>query len=634
MSLLRQPVRFVFLPVGRRGAAVCVLAALLLVALLPETSQAASSLRRGEVTQINRMDFKPDPGNVGLGKRWQVPGKARGWRSVRIPHLISRRITGPYPGGTVGWYRLRFRAPSGANDAFRTDFEQVRRQSTVWLNGRRLDRNVDPYSPFELPLRGIRRGVNQMIVRVDYRKGRNPIEGWWNWGGVVRPVSVASVGRLSASSLDMTGNLPCFDAQCGGQLVGQTVLHNRSRRTIADPVLQLSVRAPSGETQTQVVRSAPLGPNRRRLVKFDLPVGAVQPWSPASPALYDVTATTLVAGQPQEIKRDQTGFRSIVVDGGRLKLNGRPLNMRGVSIHEDVPGRGAALRDSDIDGIVRQVKSVDGDVVRAHYALNERLLDAFDRNGILVYNQAPVYQRSTQLQSRTRRYQALREVRGSVEQAYSHPSVIVHTVANELAPGADTNPGVKAYLDQANRLVQTLDPTRPVGVDLRSLPGYGPQNTYKQFDVLGFNEYFGWYRGRPGRSIEDFQELRGFLRQQREIYPQQALVVSEFGAESTQSGAEGVKGTYEFQDNYIAGNLDVIDQETYVSGAIYWTLREFVFRPRWRGGSDFPARDSIHNKGLITYRGNRAKPAFSLTRNRFLAAPLYGEDQPAPPPEG
>jgi beta-glucuronidase len=580
------------------------------------------------------MEFKADPGNSGLGKRWQVPGKAKGWRSVRIPHIISRRITGKYPGGTVGWYRLRFRAPSGANDAFRADFEQVRRQSTFWLNGRRLERNPDPYSPFGVPLRGVRRGVNQLIVRVDYRKGRNPIEGWWNWGGIVRPVSVASVGRLSASSFNVAGNLPCFDAQCGGQLVGQTYLQNRSRRTIADPALQLTLRSPAGETQTQVVRTTPLGPNRRRLVKFSLPVGAVQTWSPENPVLYTVTATTLAGGQPQEVKQDQTGFRSIVVDNGRLKLNGRPLNMRGISMHEDVPGRGPALRNSDIDGIVRQVRAVGADVVRSHYALDERLLDAFDRNGILVYNQAPVYQRSTQLQSRARRYQALHEVRGSVEQGYSHPSVIVNTVANELAPGADTNPGVKAYLDRANAMVQTLDPTRPVGVDLRSLPGYGPQNTYKQFDVLGFNEYFGWYRGQPGRSIESFQELRGFLRQQREIYPQQALVVSEFGAEATQSGSDGVKGTYEFQNNYLAGNLDVIDQETYVSGAIYWTLREFVFRPRWAGGSSFPAHDAIHNKGLISYRGNRPKPAFFTARSRFLATPLYGEDQPAPPPEG
>ena len=597
---------------------------------VPASAGAATRLKTGEPTRIVRVDYKADPGNVGVSRGWRRPGVVRGWRSVRIPHVMQRRISGrPYPGGTVGWYRIRLSAPAGTE--FRADFEQIRRKSSFWLNGRRIGEHRSPYGPKPLSLKGIRRGGNTLIVRVDNRKGRNPIEGWWNWGGIVRPVTVSSVGRLAATSLSVTGNLPCVG--CEGELVGQVTFHNRGRSTIADPVMLVGLRDPSGTTQTAPVRTAPLRANRRRLVKFRLPIGSVQTWSPGNPVLYDVTAQTVVAGQPQELARSTTGFRSIGVENGRLMLNGLPLNMRGVSIHEDVPGRGAALRDSDIDGIVRQVKSVGADVVRAHYALNERLLDAFDRNGILVWNQAPVYQRSTQLQSRGRRIQALRDVRGALERGYSHPSVIVNSVANELAPGVNGNPGVARWLDQANRTARSFDPTRPVGIDLRSLPNIGPQKAYSQFDVLGFNQYFGWYGGRPGRSLQFVEDLRGFLQEQRAIYPQQALVVTEFGAEATQSGSVDIKGTYEFQNRYLATNLDIMDSEPYLSGAIYWTLREFAFKPGWLGGSQIGAsrRDAIHNKGLISYRTNKAKPAWYLARDRFQAAPLYGPESLAEP---
>jgi beta-glucuronidase len=604
-------------PSWRHAAGFLLVVLLVGLLALPATADAQTRLKSGQTIRVTRVDYKPDPRAVGLGKGWQKPGKATGWRRVGIPHTFSRYARGRYPGGTVGWYRFRLSAPAG--DEFRADFEQIRRKSTFWLNGRRIGTHSEAYAPKHLSLRGLRRGGNQLIVRVDSRKTRrNPIEGWWNWGGMVRPVHIASVGALAATGLQVTGNI------AGGQpeVVGQAILHNRSRSTIADPILQVGIQGAG----SQPVRSGPLGPNRRRLVKFRFPIGNVQAWSPQSPVLYNVLVQTLVNGRAQETVRDRTGFRSIGVEGGKLVLNGLPLNMRGYSIHEDLPGRGAALRDADINRIAGNVRASGANVVRAHYALNERLLDRFDQMGILVYNQAPIYQRTTSLQSRARRTQSLREVRGAVERAYSHPSVIVNTVANELAPGPNGNPGVQQFLLQANRTVRAQDPTRPVGVDLRSLPNIGPQRAYAVYDVLGFNQYFGWYGGRTGRSLQFLDDLVAFLREQRAIYPTQAIVVSEFGAEATQNGSELLKGTYQFQARYLAANLDIMNGEPYLSGVIYWTLREFQFKPGWIGGSQVKPgrRDAIHNKGVISYRTGRAKPAYYVGRDRFLATPLYG----------
>ena len=99
--------------------------------------------------------------------------------------------------------------------------------------------------------------------------------------------------------------------------------------------------------------------------------------------------------------------------------------------------------------------------------------------------------------------------------------------------------------------------------------------------------------------------------------------MTEFGAESTMDGPEDVKETYAFQARYVQQNLDIVEKVGFLSGAIYWTLREFAVKPDWDGGAlrDVP-RDGIHNKGLMTYDGDR-KPAWAVAERAFEATPLY-----------
>ena len=76
-----------------------------------------------------------------------------------------------------------------------------------------------------------------------------------------------------------------------------------------------------------------------------------------------------------------------------LRLNDRVLELKGASIQEDVPGRGPAMTDADVDNTVEELKALGANVTRAHYLLDPRLLDRFDKEGILVWSQAPVYHR-------------------------------------------------------------------------------------------------------------------------------------------------------------------------------------------------------------------------------------------------
>ena len=92
-------------------------------------------------------------------------------------------------------------------------------------------------------------------------------------------------------------------------------------------------------------------------------------------------------------ERRRIGLRSVEVKRGHLYLNNRRIQLRGASIHEDMPGSGAALTSADMDRIVTDLKDLGANVTRAHYLMNDRLLDRFDRAGIMVWNQAPIWQR-------------------------------------------------------------------------------------------------------------------------------------------------------------------------------------------------------------------------------------------------
>jgi beta-galactosidase/beta-glucuronidase len=305
-------------------------------------------------------------------------------------------------------------------------------------------------------------------------------------------------------------------------------------------------------------------------------------------------------------------------------LNNRALNLRGAAVHEDMPGDGAALTGHDMDEIVRELKELGANVTRAHYVLSEGLLRRLDRAGIMVWNEAPVWQRdhgANLLQYKLDRARAVAQVERTVKAARNHPAVIVHSVANELTFTPDRKPSTRRFLVTASERARDLDPTIPIALDIKGRPGFSEQFTYQHFDVLGINQYFGWYPW-----VADFTTLEPFLREMHDNYPTKGLVMTEFGAEARPDMADrpaSEKGSYAFQTMHLERTLAVVEELPFLSGAIHWTLREFEIFPGWSGGAPLgPGFNTIHHKGVITYTGER-KPAWDVLHDEFARTPLY-----------
>ena len=556
------------------------------------------------------------------------PSQSFRFRPTAVPSVFDAKVRPELYAGEVRRYRLRFRGPATPRGfGWLVSFESARRAAAVYLNGKRLGRNGDPYTPFAFEAKGLKPGrTNELFVVVDSRKDPRLPEGWWNWGGIVRPVKLVPVGPAYIEGLGAMSRVTCKGRArgCKARLLVDGTLQRRSRSV--NPVLGVRLRAPGGRV---ISKRFKLGRQRRshRRVTVSMNVPAPQLWSPESPRLYSATFTLRNRGRVQQVERKRIGLRSVAVRRGLLYLNNRRVQLRGASIHEDMPGHGAALTGADMDRIVADLKGLGANVTRAHYLLNDRLLSRLDRAGIMVWNEAPIWQRDHRanlLQYASQRRRAWLTVRRTVKAARSHPSVITHAVANELSFTPDRLRGTREFLTLASKYARNLDPTLPIAVDIKGRPGFPEQVTYENFDILGLNQYFGWYSW-----VDNFDDLEPWLQEMRDIYPGRALVMTEFGAEGRPEMAAAPpdqKGGYAFQAMHADRTLNVVDRTGFLSGAIYWTVREFEIYPGWTGGAGRRAPqyepNTRHQKGLLTYEGDK-KPAWQVVHDHYSRVPLY-----------
>jgi beta-galactosidase len=545
------------------------------------------------------------------------------WDPISVPSVFDPVARARNFPGSVRRYRLNFVAPRTPR-GFRwlLHFDGVRRNAAVLLNGRRIGASHVPYVPFTIVAKGLRaQRTNGLTVIVDNRKNPQLPEGWWNWGGIVRSVHLVPAGRANLADLGLMSSVRCRGParRCRAKVIVDGLMRNYRHGSIK-PVIDVSLRSPTGRRSFRRVRLRRQH-SRRRHIRFSVRVRSPILWSPDNPQLYGARIVVRLGGSVQQVVRMQPGLREVRVKRGRIYLNNRPINLRGASIHEDMPNHGTALTAEDMQRITSDLKAVHANVTRAHYLLNDSLLSMFDRAGIMVWSQAPIWHRDRLLGRGKQRVVAYRQVEGTVGAARNHPSVIAHSVGNELSYTPDAKFATGFYERSAARKARRLDPTVPIAIDVKTGLDVPRQHTYDWFDAIGLNQYFGWYnRSRP------FDQLPAYLARFRSSYRRQALAITEFGAEARSEEADAPadkKGGYAFQRNYVIQNLNLVDRTPWLSGAIYWTLREFEIFPGWTGGAGpREGEKTRHTKGLLTYSGV-PKPAWSVARDYFSATPLY-----------
>jgi beta-glucuronidase len=568
--------------------------------------------------------FRLDPTNTGRSHHWERGRSTAGWKPVTVPNVwnLGDPSNASMAGG-VGWYRRDFTLPStSAALDWAVRFESVNYRAKVWLNGHVVGANTGAFVPFELRLNTLtRRGVNRLVVRVDSRHGTTdlpvggntstgtPTGGWWNYSGIQREVYLQRIDRLQWGAVQVRPVLPC--STCAARIDAKVGLVNVSGRA-----QRVSVTGTYGGRALRL-GTLRIGAGDGRTFSGRLRIAHPQLWSPASPHLYAVHLTVRANGRKVAGYDLHSGIRSVKVVNGRLMLNGSYLNLRGVGLHEDSKAQGFAIDDARREELLKAAKELGATVIRTHYPLAPYTHELADRLGLFIWSEVPVYHlSSTGLAHKSVRNAAVRLLTRNIETNQNHPSVLLWSIGNEL-PSRPTL-SQRVYIKAAVHAAHRLDPTRPVGLAYAGYTSVGCQAAYAPLDVLGVNDYFGWYVG-PGGQIFDETKLPAFLDSVRACYPRQAIVVTEFGAEANRDGPPEEKGTYAYQQGFVNYHLGVFASKPWLSGAIYWALNEFWVRPAWDGGDPRP-QPPVFQKGPISYDGVR-KPAFADVQRWYTQTP-------------
>jgi beta-glucuronidase len=576
--------------------------------------------------------FRQDDTFVGETEQWYAQDDLTGWSQVTVPHNWNATDTTENK-PNVGWYRKDFTLPAPPKQRkerlrqfWKVRFEGNNYRSKVWLNGERLGAVYTGYFPFELTLKNLRKGRNTLVVEVSSLRSNSDLThwrpaafngygtgGWWNFGGILREVYVREVDTVDVEDVHV---LPRLKRVGGAAKVEvRTFLRNFTKR---DRDVSLVMRVDGQRIRYKPETVPALG---RRELRTMLTIKKPRLWAPRAPELYDMTVGAIADKEERSTYQVTFGIRKIDVrPGGVILLNGKRLNLRGASVMEDDRIEGGALSARTRALLINRLKNLGATITRSQYPLHPAFIEALDRAGIMYWVDAPVYQVPNSLWERPGvQSLARRAATRMVETNVNHPSVLTWSLAVEPAAEEESlgayAPGFVSYVRDASHAIREVDDTRLVGMDRQSRIGE-PLTTpaHQYLDVLGVNDYFGWYRSvidnRPDLPASTTADLSSFLDQVHAANPDLPLVITEYGAEASRPGPVEQRGTYEFQRKWVLDHLAIHSSKRFVNGSIHWALRDFRVHQTWQGGEPPEyATPPWHNKSLLE-ENNHRKPVF------------------------
>lgn len=486
------------------------------------------------------------------------------------------------------WYEKDFTYQPKANTHVFLHVGAANYHAWFWVNGQKACEHEGGYTAFNCEVTQlIHDGNNFVIAAVDNTRREDNVPtletDWWNYGGLTREVSLIEVPESFIDQYDLH-----LSRSKEGEIEGWVHLLN------AQPGAKVTVEIPDLHAQT----TADIGSDGRALLH--LSVQGLERWSPEIPKLYKVV---IRAGQ--DSISELTGFRTIETRGTEILLNGKPVFLRGVSIHAEAPYRtGRAYSDKDAETLLGWAKELGCNYVRlAHYPHDETMLRAADRMGLLVWSENPVYW-AIEFDNPKVLAKAEQQLDEEINTSRNHPAIILWSMANETP----NTPARTQFIETLASRARSLDPTRLITA---ALLVRAKENTKivddplgQALDVIGVNEYIGWYEGHPDSAD----------RTEWQIAYQKPLIVSEFGADAKAGlhGGENERWTEEYEANVYRHQLAMLNRISSLRGMSPWILMDFRSPNRPLPG----IQDEFNRKGLISPQGEK-KLAFYVLQKAY-----------------
>ncbi|MFA6434595.1 MAG: glycoside hydrolase family 2 TIM barrel-domain containing protein [Elusimicrobiales bacterium] len=489
-----------------------------------------------------------------------------------------------YYEGTV-WFKKSFDfAFSKKGGRLFVYFGAANYKAEVYLNGVKLGAHEGGFTPFNFEItRLVKPKDNYLVVKVDDTRRQEAVPtlstDWWNYGGLTREVLL--IEEPESFVRDYTIQLKKGSS---GVIAGSVELAG------AQPGEKVSVIIPELKIDHVMTVDA------AGAAGFEIEAKNIRYWSPSDPKLYEVFVRT-----EKQSLRDDIGFRTIETRGPELLLNGSPVFLRGISIHEENALKGArAHSEADAMQALGWAKELGCNYVRlAHYPHNEHMLRLADKLGLMVWEEIPVYW-TVDFADAATLAGARNQLSEVITRDRNRASVIIWSMANETPPSDARN----AFLLDLISTARSLDPTRLISAALETRQENGASvvddKIGKDLDIIAFNEYRGWYGG----GLSDAPDAKWEIRFDKPV------VVSEFGGDALQGlhGTREERWTEEYQEYLYRQNLAMLEKIRNFRGVSPWILADFRSPRRLLPG----IQDGYNRKGLISDKGLKKKAFFIL----------------------
>lgn len=518
------------------------------------------------------------------------------WEEVRIPHdWVTtlpyeqkashshgyKTVGYKYPETSVGWYRKSIHIEKeDLGKQISLQFDGIFRNARVWFNGFYLGTEPSGYATqiYDVTEYVNYGGDNLICVRADATLE----EGWFYEGaGIYRDAWLIKTGKVSVAPFG-TFVYADLKAPYDKTVVHiDTEIHNSTLDRQSCQIEQRLLDADGKEVGKATAATLDLQGKQTSGCKQQLTFNNPHLWSTTGPYLYQVETTIKVNGQVTDVYITTTGFREVAFDADKgFLLNGKPMELKGVNLHQDHAGVGAAIPDALQAWRIQQLKQFGCNAYRAsHNPMTPALLDICDREGILVIDENRLTGINTE---------HLRLLENMIKRDRNHPSIILWSDGNEEWGIENTIQGTRiaAAMREYTRL---LDPTRH-----STIANAGGGEMIKGLDVVGFNYI-----------------MQNDVDNRKKDHPTWKIVGTE---ETTGCGTRGVyfnspdqpghmvamnrDTTHHHIENVIERGWQFYADRPWAAGLFYWTGFDYRGEPN---PLSYPAHDSEF--GILDYCG-------------------------------
>ncbi|MGL5787702.1 MAG: glycoside hydrolase family 2 TIM barrel-domain containing protein [Bacteroidales bacterium] len=266
-------------------------------------------------------------------------------------------------------------------------FESIAGAATVWINGEKIGYSKASKTPAEFNiLSKLKEGNNTISVEVIKFSDASYLEDqdFWRLAGIERSVFLVKRDAISVEDYWIKATLD--NSYSKGKLHVDIILEAFQNKLLSGCSLEFEL------LDNGKLIFSKKSPVLSTVLNINTVVDNVKPWSAESPSLYQaILILKNNKGEIIEVISDKIGFRKIEFVSSQLYVNGMPILVKGVNLHEHHQTKGHTPDYKTMIEDIRLMKANNINAVRlSHYPHSVEWIKLCDEYGLYVCDEANI----------------------------------------------------------------------------------------------------------------------------------------------------------------------------------------------------------------------------------------------------